>query len=137
MYLKHVTSTVKMESNWGRVLYSNLLASVPLFFMMGSEVEAIRSATPEALMVVMVTVILGTAMSYYAWLARSLVSATLFTILGNVCKVVSIGINVSLWDKHASPFGIACLLFCLVAAYFYKQAPLREKPGSDLPLVSK
>ena len=125
-----------MESNWGRVLYSNLLASIPLFFMMGSEVETIRNATPEALMVVMVTVVLGTAMSYYAWLARSLVSATLFTILGNVCKVVSIGINVSLWDKHASPFGIACLLFSLGAAYFYKQAPLREKQ-SELPTVNK
>ena len=73
---------------------------------------------------------------YYAWLARSLVSATLFTILGNVCKVVSIGINVSLWDKHASPFGIACLLFSLGAAYFYKQAPLREKQ-SELPTVNK
>merc|ERR1712216_72445 len=104
----------------------------PLFFMMGSEVETIRNATPEALMVVMVTVILGTAMSYYAWLARALVSATLSTILGNVCKVVSIGINVSLWDKHASPFGIACLMFCLCAAYFYKQAPLRDAPA-DLP----
>mmetsp|Transcript_8268 Transcript_8268/g.24641 ORF Transcript_8268/g.24641 Transcript_8268/m.24641 type:complete len:328 (-) Transcript_8268:41-1024(-) len=140
VYLKHVTSTVKMESNWGRVLYSNLLASIPLFFMMGSEVETIRNATPEALMVVMVTVVLGTAMSYYAWLARSLVSATLFTILGNVCKVVSIGINVSLWDKHASPFGIACLLFSLGAAYFYKQAPLREKPAelpTAIPSVTK
>ena len=49
-----------------------------------------------------------------------------------MCKVVSIGINVSLWDKHASPFGIACLMFCLVAAYFYKQAPLRDAP-TDLP----
>jgi len=77
-------------------------------------------------------VVLGTAMSYYAWLARSLVSATLFTILGNVCKVLSIGINVMLWDKHASPFGIACLMFCLCAAYFYKQAPLRDAP-TDLP----
>ena len=132
IYLKHVTSTVKMESNWGRVLYSNLLASLPLFFMALGEQEAIQNASTEALMVVMVTVVLGTAMSYYAWLARSLVSATLFTILGNVCKVVSIGINVSLWDKHASPFGIACLMFCLVAAYFYKQAPLRDAPA-DLP----
>jgi GDP-mannose transporter len=132
IYLKHVTSTVKMESNWGRVLYSNLLASLPLFFMALGEQEAIQNASTEALMVVMVTVVLGTAMSYYAWLARSLVSATLFTILGNVCKVVSIGINVSLWDKHASPFGIACLMFCLCAAYFYKQAPLRDAPA-DLP----
>ena len=72
IYLKHVTSTVKMESNWGRVLYSNLLASLPLFFMALGEQEAIQNASTEALMVVMVTVVLGTAMSYYAWLARSL-----------------------------------------------------------------
>ena len=72
-------------------------------------------------------------MSYYAWLARSMVSATVFTILGNVCKVASIMINVMLWDKHATPFGIACLLFCLGAAYFYKQAPLRSEPP-DLPI---
>lgn len=134
VYLKHITNTVKMESNWGRVLYSNLLASIPLFFMMaGSEREVIAEATPDALAVVGVTVLLGTAMSYYAWLARSMVSATVFTILGNVCKVASIMINVMLWDKHATPFGIACLLFCLGAAYFYKQAPLRSEPP-DLPI---
>merc|ERR1712010_339858 len=117
---------------WGRVLYSNLLASVPLFFLCLGEAETIRAAASVDLAVVGVTVVLGTAMSYFAWLARSLVSATLFTILGNVCKVVSIGINVSLWYKHASPFGIACLMFCLCAAYFYKQAPLRDAPA-DLP----
>ena len=69
-------------------------------------------------------------------LARSLVSATLFTILGNVCKVITIGINVAIWDKHATPFGIACLMFCLVAAYFYEQAPLRADAAiaiADLP----
>ena len=57
-------------------------------------------------------------------------SAALFD-LRQRCKVVRIGINVSLWDKHASPFGIACLMFCLVTAYFYKQAPSRG--GGDLP----
>jgi len=128
IYLKHITNTVKMESNWGRVFYSNLLASIPLFFLCFGETEAINGASASDLAVVGVTVVLGTAMSYYAWLARSLVSATLFTILGNVCKVLSIGINVMLWDKHASPFGITCLMFCLCAAYFYKQAPLRDPP---------
>merc|ERR1719393_294918 len=110
-----------MDSNWGRVLYSNFLASVPLFFLCLSETEAISAASTADLAVIGVTVVIGTAMSYYAWLARSLVSATLFTILGNVCKVLSI---VIIWDKHATPFGILCLLFCLVAAYFYQQAPL-------------
>uniref|UniRef100_A0A7S3NM54 Sugar phosphate transporter domain-containing protein n=1 Tax=Aureoumbra lagunensis TaxID=44058 RepID=A0A7S3NM54_9STRA len=126
VYLKHITNTVKMESNWGRVFYSNLLASIPLFFMTYSELPLLLKADTTALLVVLATVGLGAAMSYYAWLARSLVSATFFTVLGNVCKVISIGLNVALWDKHASEFGLACLLFSLLCAYFYKQAPMRE-----------
>ena len=102
---------------------------MPLFFLCLGEAETIRAAASVDLAVVGVTVVLGTAMSYFAWLARSLVSATLFTILGNVCKVLSIVINVMIWDKHATPFGILCLLFCLVAAYFYQQAPLRREPS--------
>mmetsp|Transcript_6063 Transcript_6063/g.19760 ORF Transcript_6063/g.19760 Transcript_6063/m.19760 type:complete len:322 (-) Transcript_6063:199-1164(-) len=126
IYLKHVTNTVKMESNWGRVYYSNLLAAIPLAFTSLNEIDVLRAADSTAVLVVCATVALGAAMSYYAWLARSLVSATFFTILGNVCKVISIGLNVALWDKHATPFGIACLMLCLGAAYFYKQAPMRE-----------
>ena len=76
---------------------------MPLFFLCLSETEAISAASSADLAVIGVTVVLGTAMSYYAWLARSLVSATLFTILGNVCKVLSIVINVMIWDKHATP----------------------------------
>ena len=32
IYIKHVVDTVKMDSNWGRVYYCNLLASMPLIF---------------------------------------------------------------------------------------------------------
>jgi GDP-mannose transporter len=46
-------------------------------------------------------------------------------VIGNSCKLLTIVINCTIWDKHASPFGIACLLACLVCAYFYEQAPLR------------
>ena len=35
-------------------------------------------------------------------------------------------INVFIWDKNASPKGLAFLFGSLVCAYFYKQAPLRE-----------
>ena len=36
-----------------------------------------------------VSCVLGVAMSYFAFLARSSVSATMFTVIGNVCKVGS------------------------------------------------
>jgi GDP-mannose transporter len=142
IYLKHVVNTVKMDSNWGRVYYSNLLASAPLIFTFAgdaSELEALRGMDTAAAVAVGVSVVLGAAMSYFAWSARALLSATSFTVVGNVCKLLTIAINVVIWDKHASPVGIVCLLFCLGAAYFYKQAPLRaeakdENDGKELQL---
>lgn len=117
-----------MQSNWGRVFYSNLLASVPLVFMFirdSDEIAAVKEMSGSAAAAVFLSVALGVGMSYFAWMARSLLSAASFTVVGNVCKVGTIAINVSLWDKHASPFGIGCLGFCLGAAFFYKQSPLR------------
>lgn len=128
IYLKHITNTVKMHSNWGRVFYSNFLASVPLVFTFifdADEIAALKNISFDAAIAVFISVTLGVGMSYFAWMARSLLSAASFTVVGNTCKVLTIAINVSLWDKHASPIGVACLMFCLGSAYFYKQAPLR------------
>ena len=40
-------------------------------------------------------------------------------------QVLTVLINVFIWDKHATPTGLAFLFGSLVCAYFYKQAPLR------------
>jgi len=129
IYLKHITNTVKMDSNWGRVYYSNLLAAIPLFipfFLNSSEIEAVQHMTFDGFLAVAISVMLGAAMSYFAWMARSLLAATSFTIVGNVCKILTIAINVMIWDKHASLIGVSFLFSCLGAAYFYKQAPMRD-----------
>lgn len=129
IYLKHITNTVKMQSNWGRVFYSNFLASLPLVFTFisdAAEIEALKNISFSAAVAVFISVALGVGMSYFAWMARDLLSAASFTVVGNTCKILTIALNVSLWDKHASPFGIGCLLFCLGAAYSYKQAPMRH-----------
>ena len=52
----------------------------------------------------------GVAMSYFAFLCRAAVSATSFTVIGNVCKILTVLINISIWDKHASPLGLGALL---------------------------
>lgn len=134
IYLKHITNTVKMRSNWGRVFYSNFLASIPLIFTFvndSDEIAALKNISTSASIAVFVSVALGVGMSYFAWMARSLLSAASFTVVGNVCKVLTIAINVSLWDKHASAWGIGCLMFCLGAAFFYKQAPMRAQGKDD------
>lgn len=108
------------------------------------EIAALRDISFSAGMAVFVSVALGVGMSYFAWMARSLLSAASFTVVGNTCKIMTIAINMSLWDKHASPFGIGCLLFCLGAAFFYQQAPMRAdaKDSDDVieggkPLLPK
>ena len=67
-------------------------------------------------------------MSYFAFLCRAQVSATHFTVIGNVCKVLTVLINICIWDKHASSQGVFYLFVCLVAAFFYKPSPLRAPP---------
>lgn len=63
---------------------------------------------------------------------RSLVSATCYTVLGVANKMVTVLVNLMLWDRHASPAGIISLLVCLLGAALYKQAPMRsaEEPPS-------
>jgi len=63
-------------------------------------------------------------------LARSLISATYFTIVGNACKLLTVVVNQLIWDLHANSVGVASLLFCLVCAYFYEQAPMRGSRGA-------
>lgn len=70
-------------------------------------------------------------MSYFAFLCRALVSATSFTVVGNVCKILTVLINISIWDKHASRVGLGALLFCLAAAAAYQQSPLRKDIGVE------
>uniref|UniRef100_A0A7S2U136 Sugar phosphate transporter domain-containing protein n=1 Tax=Lotharella oceanica TaxID=641309 RepID=A0A7S2U136_9EUKA len=128
VYLKHAADTVKMQSNWGKVYYSNLLACIPLALIaVWNQEEQILKDSPSlaAFLAVGLSCVLGVAMSYFAWLARSLISATYFTVVGNSCKIITIVINRVIWDKHASNVGLVCLLLCLLCAYYYKQAPKR------------
>jgi len=75
--------------------------------------------------VLAVSCVLGVAVSYFAFLCRAQVSATHFTVIGNVCKVVTVLINVLIWDKHASPTGLGCLSLCLLAGFVYEPSPKR------------
>jgi solute carrier family 35 protein len=51
------------------------------------------------------------------------VSATYFTVIGNICKFGTVLLNILLWDKHTTAPGLASLMLCLVAAFLYQQAP--------------
>mmetsp|Transcript_18301 Transcript_18301/g.27418 ORF Transcript_18301/g.27418 Transcript_18301/m.27418 type:complete len:318 (-) Transcript_18301:340-1293(-) len=133
VYLKHAADTVKMKSNWGKVYYSNLLACIPLTaiaFFNNEVTVAFQTPSLAAVLAVGLSCVLGVAMSYFAWLARSLISATYFTVIGNSCKIITIIVNRSIWDQHANNTGLGFLLMCLACAYYYKQAPKRSEKSS-------
>ena len=133
LYIKHAVDTVEVDSNWGRVFYTNLWACLIA--------GCVSAATePQLLMsfewswasggALAVSCALGVGMSYFAFLCRSQVSATYFTVIGNVCKVLTVLINICIWDKHATTTGVGFLFLCLVAAFFYKPSPLRSVPDT-------
>jgi len=130
LYIKFAVDTVKMKSNWGRVFYTNLWASIMLLLMvLATEPDVLTSVrwTHKQIGSLSISCAAGVFMSYFAFLARAAVSATSFTVIGNVCKILTVLINISIWDKHASPVGLSALLVCLAAAAAYQQAPFRKE----------
>jgi len=125
-----------MESNWGRVFYSNFIACAPLLAHGAfdpSELPGAAEFTRNSVAALTVSCLLGVGMSYFAFLCRKLVSAASFTVIGNCCKIGTVAINLMIWDNHANVTGLCCLFACLACSYFYQQAPMRrdgKKQGS-------
>lgn len=44
----------------------------------------------------------GLGMSYFSFALRAVISATSFSVIGNICKVLTILVNILMWDQHAS-----------------------------------
>merc|ERR1719224_191597 len=84
--------------------------------------------SPKSLFILVGSCLLGLAMSYFSFAARSAFSATYFTLLGNVCKLLTIALNNVVWSHHSSLGGTIAVLIALFAAYFYQEAP---KPKDD------
>lgn len=129
IYIKHKVDTVKM-STWGRVYYTNAIATPIIFLvmMLTGEIQVLWTFawTFSSLLWLTLSCFCGVAIAYFAFLARAAISATYFTVVGNTCKILTVFINVWMWDKHATPAGLAGLFVCLAAAFFYKQAPKRK-----------
>uniref|UniRef100_A0A7S0WX23 Sugar phosphate transporter domain-containing protein n=1 Tax=Pyramimonas obovata TaxID=1411642 RepID=A0A7S0WX23_9CHLO len=137
VYIKFVVDTVPMTS-WGRVYYQNLLALPPLLVLglftgeiqdalsVTTTAEASFQWTQKSLMALAASCACGVGMSYSGFRLRKEVSATSFTVIGILCKLGTVAVNVMIWDKHASMTGLGFLLLCMVAGFFYQQAPLRQ-----------
>ena len=70
--------------------------------------------------------LVGIGISWSGFWCQSLITATAYTVVGVTNKMLTVTVNVLIWDKHASPYGIASLLLCLIGGSLYQQAPLRD-----------
>lgn len=131
-YGKKLTSSVKMDSVWGPVLYCNALAVVPMGMIGYSNgdfdgLDTMLGHLPFAgLFLLAFSCIAGTAIGYSGWMCRGMVSATTYTLVGVVNKFITVLLNVVVWDKHSTPLGLIAVCTCLLAGSFYQQAPRVE-----------
>ncbi|KAE9462764.1 hypothetical protein C3L33_05329, partial [Rhododendron williamsianum] len=66
--------------------------------------------------------VFGLLISFFGFAARKAISATAFTVTGVVNKFLTVLINVLIWDKHAGPFGLVCLLVTIAGGVLYQQS---------------
>lgn len=60
-----------------------------------------------------------------------MISATSFTLVGVVNKFLTVLLNVVVWDKHSSFYGVLSVCLCLFAGSFYQQSPLRSNNNNS------
>ena len=141
LYIKHIINKTKQQmTTWGRVFVTNAIGACIMgpLVLLGDEpatLGALDWASTPRVGWFLTSIAIGVCMGYFAMSARTAVSSTYFTVIGNVCKILTVFVNFFLWDKHATPMGLFALGVCLVAAYFYQQAPKRavKDKGEDRP----
>jgi len=127
---KQITSA--HEASLGAsVLLTNGFALLPFLAIGAATGELARGTdavlyTPAACALLALSCALSAGIGFSSWWCRSLVSATTFTVVGTINKLLTVLLNILVWDKHASAAGTLFLLACLAGGAFYQQAPLRK-----------
>ncbi|KAK8971433.1 GDP-mannose transporter GONST3 [Platanthera guangdongensis] len=139
VYIKHVVTTIGLNT-WGLVLYNNLEALMlfPLELLLMGELKKIkREITDEpdhhslwVVLPVVLSCVFGLAISFFGFSCRRAISATGFTVLGIVNKLLTIVINLIIWDRHSSVMGTMGLLICMLGGVLYQQYSSKQKAAA-------
>ena len=140
VYIKHMVMNLGLNT-WGFVLYNNLLSLMlaPVFWIITGEYSDVYTAVGsssgsslslEAFVAVSLSCVFGFLISFFGFAARKAISATAFTVTGVVNKFLTVAINVLIWDKHAQPFGVICLLVTIAGGVLYQQSVTRVSSTS-------
>ncbi|KAF5731062.1 GDP-mannose transporter GONST3-like [Tripterygium wilfordii] len=131
VYIKHVVMTIGLNT-WGLVLYNNLEALLlfPLELLIMGEFNKIKHDIADesdwysfqVILPVALSCIFGLAISFFGFSCRRAISATGFTVLGIVNKLLTVVINLVIWDKHSTLVGTVGLLICMFGGILYQQS---------------
>ncbi|KAG5602485.1 hypothetical protein H5410_033855 [Solanum commersonii] len=131
VYIKHVVMTIGLNT-WGLVLYNNLEALLlfPVELLIMGELKKIKHEIEDesdwhsfqVVLPVALSCLFGLAISFFGFSCRRAISATGFTVLGIVNKLLTVVINLVIWDKHSKLIGTVGLLICMSGGVMYQQS---------------
>ncbi|KAG8390243.1 hypothetical protein BUALT_Bualt01G0063500 [Buddleja alternifolia] len=142
VYIKHVVMTIGLNT-WGLVLYNNLEALLlfPLELLIMGELKKIEHDISDesdmssfgVILPVGLSCLFGLAISFFGFSCRRAISATGFTVLGIVNKLLTVVINLVIWDKHSTLVGTIGLLVCMSGGILYQQSTSKNsKPTKEV-----
>ncbi|XP_064978698.1 GDP-mannose transporter GONST3-like [Musa acuminata AAA Group] len=136
VYIKHVVMTIGLNT-WGLVLYNNLEALMlfPLELLIMGELKKMKHDISDesnwysfsVVLPVALSCLFGLAISFFGFSCRRAISATGFTVLGIVNKLLTVVINLVIWDKHSTLIGTIGLLICMFGGVMYQQSTTKPK----------
>jgi GDP-mannose transporter len=90
-------------------------------------VEAFTASvtTSAALFALLISSVIGVAISWAGFNCRNLLSATQYTVVGVMNKIVTVVVGAFIFESHATWQGMAALVVCLVGGALYRAAPMR------------
>lgn len=137
---KQILASLGLQSPvWSCVLLTNSLAVLPMLALATSTEEYSKFEAHMFLLPTMALLLcassMGILVGWSSWQCRNMVSATTFTLLGVTSKLLTILINSSIWNQHATLPGISCLCVCLLGSTVYEQAPLRQDVSPSVTSV--
>jgi len=140
VYIKHVVMTIGLNT-WGLVLYNNLEALLlfPLELLIMGELKKIKHEikdesdwhTFQVILPVGLSCLFGLSISFFGFSCRRAISATGFTVLGIVNKLLTVVINLVIWDKHSTWVGTVGLLICMLGGIMYQQSTSKPKAAKQ------
>jgi hypothetical protein len=83
--------------------------------------EPTRANRHGARVQVSLSCVLGIAIGYSGWWCRDLISATSYTLVGVINKLLTVTVSVLFINTKSSPMAIGALVICLLAGSQYEQ----------------